>query len=440
MSPTIVFIGAGSAIFTRRLVRDVLTYPALAGATIRLVDIHPGRLDVAARSVAKIIAEGGYPALLETYLDRTEALVGADAVISTIQVGGERELRADLEPPRRAGVNLYIGDTRGPAGVFRFLRTAPVLEAIVADIERYAPGAVFLNYTNPMATLSGMLQRRSAVPTVGLCHSVQRTAAMLTEWIGATPDEISYVSAGLNHQAWYLEFRRNGEDAYPAIAAAIEDRDRWFTEPVRNDMFRHLGYYVTESSGHNSEYNPWYRKRPDLVARYIDTSTGEQPGVPYLVLKEMEPGQNWREFTFDEFFTEPVDLARGDEFASGILNAVVGDGAPFTFNGNVRNAGFIDNLPEGSCVEVPVLAGADGFVPRPVGALPTHLAILNQVNAACDDLAVAGYLERDPEKVFQSIAFDPLTAAALSLEEIRDMVREMFAAASGWLTDYPALR
>jgi len=439
MPKTIVFIGAGSAIFTRRLVRDVLTYPELADANIRLVDIHRGRLDVAVQCVEKIVREGNYPATVEAYEDRTLALPGADAVITTIQVGGEEHLRADLEPPKKAGVNLYIGDTRGPAGVFRFLRTAPVLQAIVADIEKYAPHAVYLNYTNPMAMVMGAIQRTSQIRSVGLCHSVQRTAHQLAGWIGADESEISYVSAGINHQAWYLEFTRNGQDAYPQITDALRDEKLWFEEPVRNDMYRHLGYYVTESSGHNSEYNPWYRKREDLIRKYIDTSTGEQAGYPFLVLKEMEPGQNWREFTFDDFLNEPVDLARGDEFASGILNALIGDGTPFTFNGNTLNKGYIDNLPADSCVEVPIVTTAEGFTPQAVGALPRHLSILNAVNANCDDLAIEGYLEKDSEKIFQSIAFDPLTSAMLSLEEIRDMVREMFDRARGWLPEYQPL-
>jgi alpha-galactosidase len=435
----IVFIGAGSAVFTRNLVRDILTYPALADSTIRLVDINPEKLNVARHAVERILAAGGYGATVEALEDRTAALQGADAVVCTIQVGGERELRADLEIPRDYGVNLYIGDTRGPAGVFRFLRTAPVMEAIAADIALTAPDALFLNYTNPMAMVSGVLQRTTGVRTIGLCHSVQRTAHMLAGWVGVDPNELEYLAAGINHQAWYLKLAHRGEDVYPRLAKVLEDEKIWFTEPVRNDMYRNLGYYVTESSGHNSEYNPWYRKRPDLIAKYINTSTGEQPGVPFIVLKEMEPGANWRTTTFEEFLNGPVDLARGDEFASGILNAALGDGSPFEFNANVLNAGYIDNIPRESCVEVPIMASPAGFVPRAVGALPKHLAILNALNATCDDLAIEGYLEKDPEKIYQAIAFDPLTAAMLSLDEIRRMVQEMFAAAD-WLVGYGPLR
>jgi alpha-galactosidase len=436
MAPTIVIIGAGSAIFTRNLVRDICSYPALQESTIRLVDIDQGRLDVAARAVGSIVTTGGYPTRVETYLDRTEALPGADAVLSTIQVGGEQHLRADLEIPQRYGVNLYIGDTRGPAGVFRFLRTAPVLQTIVDDIGHYAPGAFFLNYTNPMAMLSGLLQRTSAVPVIGLCHSVQRTAQMLTRWIGAQPEEMSYVCAGVNHQAWYVRFERNGEDAYPQVREALKDPVRWNEEPVRNDMFRHLGLYVTESSGHNSEYNWWYRKREDLIRKYVDPATGEQPGVPFIVLKEMEPGQNWRNTTFQEFLAEPVDLTRGDEFAPAILDATLGERRPLVFYGNVLNGTAVTNLPADANVEIPLTASVGGFSRHQVGPLPAQVAALNFVNATADNLAVEGYLEKDPDKIFQAIALDPLTAATLSLEEVHDMVGEMFSAASGWLAEF----
>jgi alpha-galactosidase len=201
-------------------------------------------------------------------------------------------------------------------------------------------------------------------------------------------------------------------------------------------MFRHLGLYVTESSGHNSEYNWWYRKRQDLINKYVDPATGDQPGVPFIVLKEMEPGQDWRETTFQEFLAEPVDLARGDEFAPGVINAVLGDRQPFTFYGNVLNSGAISNLPADANVEIPLTVDMGSFSKQLIGALPAHVAALNYVNATADNLAVEGYLAKDPDKVFQAIALDPLTAATLSLEEIHDMVWEMFAAAKAWLPEY----
>lgn len=251
----VVFIGAGSLGFTRGLVRDLLTFPLLADAHIALVDIDPERLDFAYRAVKTIIERGGYPAKVTATLDRKTALKGADAVCCTILCGDVSVWRYDIEIPKKYGVDTNVGDTRGPSGVFRALRTIPEMVAICKDMERLCPDAILLNYTNPMAMLCRAMQRASKIQVTGLCHSVQGTAGMLTGWIGAPIDEITYVCAGINHQAWYLDYRWNGKDACPLIREAVKKPEIYNEEQVRNEMFLHLGYYVTESSGHNSEYN-----------------------------------------------------------------------------------------------------------------------------------------------------------------------------------------
>ena len=282
----ITFIGAGSLGFTRNLVRDILTFPRLADAEIALMDINEERLDFARRAAERYVAEGKYPAKVTATLDRAEALDGADAVVITILSGGVDVWRYDIEIPKEYGVDTNVGDTRSVSGVFRALRTIPDMLDIARDIERLCPKAIVLNYTNPMAMLCRALQRETNILVTGLCHSVQGTAGMLARWIGAPKDEIDYVCAGINHQAWYLKYLWKGEDAYPLIREAVTTRPEIYNqEIVRNEMFLALDYYVTESSGHNSEYNWWFRKRPDLIEKYCTGGTGWNPGEYAHILK-----------------------------------------------------------------------------------------------------------------------------------------------------------
>ena len=422
----IAFIGAGSLGFTRNLVKDILTFPLLKDATFSLMDIDEERLDFARRAVERIVAEGKYPAKVEATLDRRRALEGADAVLCTILAGGVDVWRYDIEIPKEYGVDTNVGDTRGPSGVFRALRTIPVMLDICRDMEDVCPKAVLLNYTNPMAMLCRAMQRETSIRVTGLCHSVQGTASMLAGWIGAKTEEIDYVCAGINHQAWYLRYEWNGEDAYPLLREAVKKPEIYNSEIVRNEMFVHLDYYVTESSGHNSEYNWWFRKRPDLIEEYCTHGTNWNPGLYAYILNEyMSREDTWIEDTkkwFDK--DEPLDLSRGHEYAAYIINALMG-GDPFEFNGNMANTGLISNLQEGACVEVPVLASRRGLSPMHVGALPPQLAALNAITVACEEMAVEAALTGDPRLVFHSIAYDPLTAAVLSLAEIREMVQEM---------------
>ena len=425
--PKIAFIGAGSFGFTRGLVRDILTFPALADSTIALMDIDKERLDFARKACQTIVDRGGYPATVVATMDRKEAIKGADAVLCTILAGSVDVWKHDILIPKKYGVDTNIGDTRSVSGIFRALRTIPVMLDICRDMEKCCPNAILLNYTNPMAMLCRAMQRRSSIQVTGLCHSVQGTIGGLAEAIGTTMDHVTYVCAGINHQAWYVEFKKDGRDAYPLLRKALlGDRKLYRKELVRSEMFFQLGYYVTESSGHNSEYNWWFRKRPDLIEKYCIHGTGWNPGEYAYILKYYtKAGRTWQKKVQDWFAKgAPMDLARGHEYAAHIINAYMG-GEMFKFNGNVPNTGLVTNLPADACVEVPVLATRRGFESIYVGALPPQCAALNNVSIAVEEMAVDAALRGDPEMVFYATAYDPLCAAVLSLAEIRKMVREM---------------
>jgi alpha-galactosidase len=437
----ITFIGAGSLGFTRGLARDLLTFPLLKDATITLMDINAERLDFAQKAVQRIVEMGNYPAAVEATTDRVEALQGADVVLCTILAGDVDVWRYDIEIPKKYGIDTNVGDTRGPSGIFRALRTIPVMLDIVKDMEKHCPDAMLLNYTNPMAMLCRAMQCESFIQLTGLCHSVQGTAAMLADWIGAPNDEITYICAGINHQAWYLTYEWNGKDAYPLIREAVKKPEIYNEEIVRNEMFLHLDYYVTESSGHNSEYNWWFRKRPDLIEKYCIHGTGWNPGEYAFILKEYEEAKHTWKDDAKKWFAEdtPISLERGHEYAAYIINALQG-GEVFGFNGNVSNTGLITNLPEGACVEVPVYVDKGGLHPVHVGALPPQCVALNHVSVMGEEMAVEAALTGDPRLVFHAIAYDPLTAAVLSLAEIQDMVNEMFQQNRDYLPQFKHLK
>jgi alpha-galactosidase len=443
----ITFIGAGSLGFTRGLVRDLLTFPLLKDATISLMDIDPERLDFAYRAVTRIVEMGHYPAKVEATTNRQEALQDADFVLITILAGGVNVWRHDIEIPKQYGIDTNVGDTRGPSGIFRALRTIPVMLDIGRDIERYAkPDVMVLNYTNPMAMLCRAMQRESdlfgkGLRLTGLCHSVQGTAGMLAGWIGAGYDEISYTCAGINHQAFYLDFKWNGQDAYPLIHKAITENPAIYNEEiVRNEMYLALDYYVTESSGHNSEYNAWFRKRPDLIEKYCTHGTGWNPGLYAYILHEYENAANtWKDEAKKWFDKEvPISLDRGHEYAAYIMNAIRG-GDVFWFNGNVPNTHLITNLPAGACVEVPVFVDKAGLHPVHVGALPPQCVALNHTSVIIEEMAVEAALTGDPRLLYQAICYDPLTSAVLSLAEIKQMVNQMLQQNKDYLPQFKHL-
>jgi len=270
---------------------------------------------------------------------------------------------------------------------------------------------------------------------------VQGTASMLAEWIGAPMEEVTYVSAGINHQSFYLDFKWKNADAYPLIRAAVQQPEIYKKELVRNEMFLQLGYYVTESSGHNSEYNAWFRKRPELIEKYCTHGENWNPGIYAYILDEYLQRENdWKDRFLEVLNNpEPMELARGHEYAASIINAVVGDGTPFSFNGNVRNFGLIDNLPQDCCVEVPVFADRRGFNPVHVGPLPAQCAALVNISARNEELAIDACLTGDPEKVFYANLYDPLTSAVCSMQEIRDMTRDMLQASKDYLPQFKSV-
>lgn len=423
----IAFIGAGSFGFTRTLVKDILTYPLLQDATLALMDVNAERLEFIRQAVERIVREGHYPAKVVATLQRREALRGADAVICTILAGDVDVWQYDITIPKRYGVDMNIGDTRSVAGIFRALRTIPVMVGLCRDMEAICPHAILLNYTNPMAMLCRAMQRTSRIQLTGLCHSVQGTAAMLAEFIGAPMSEVTYVCGGINHQAWYVKFQWQHRDAYPLIRQAILNNLKINrNERVRNEMFLHLDYYVTESSGHNSEYSWWFRKRPDLIEKYCTKGADWNPGKHAFILNcYRRAKRTWRkEIRAWLNDPKPLDLKRGHEYAAAIINARLG-GEIFEFNGNVPNTGLITNLPPDVCVEVPVFASRRGFNAVHVGALPPQCAALNNISVAVEEMAVEAALTGNPRLAFQAVAYDPLSAAVLSLAEIRRMVQAM---------------
>ena len=436
------FIGGGSFGFTRTLVRDLLTFPAFQDAEIALMDIDEKRLEYIKRACEKIVRAGNYPATVTATTNRVEALKNADGVLCTILSGDVDVWQHDILIPEKYGVDINVGDTRGPAGIFRALRTIPVMLDICADIEKYCPNAIFLNYTNPMAMLCRAMQEKYPhLHITGLCHSVQGTAAMLARWVGADLADVTYTCAGVNHQAFYLDLKWNGKDMYPLLKEAMKDPTILNAQQVRNNMFLNLDYYVTESSGHASEYVAWYRKRADLIDKYCSDHEGAEwnPGEHAFILNTyMNRKDTWRN-DIDEFLNTPdekLDLERGSEYAACIFNAVFGDNTMFKFNGNVRNFHLIDNLPYGCCVEVPVVASKNSLEAVAVGSLPEHLAVLVNTTARCEELAVQAALEGDARKVFWACAFDPLTSAVLSLDEIQQMVTEMLEKNKDYLPWY----
>ena len=420
------FIGAGSVNFTRAIIRDLLTYPAFEDAQFYLMDIDREKLDGIRACVDNIVAAFGNKATVVSTMNRREALDGADGVLCTVFNGDIDIWRYDVEIPKQFGVDTNIGDTRSVSGMFRALRNIPLMLDICRDIEELCPHAVFLNYTNPMSMLCKAMQANTKVCVTGLCHSVQGTASQLAKWIGADESEITYLCAGVNHQAFFLEFKRSGVDAYPQIFEAVKKKEIYESDIVRCEMLKHLDYFPTESSGHNSEYNAWFRKRPDLIEKYCTGGTSWNPGEYAFSLNlRIKRKETWPE-DIKKWIAEKPDTKRGQEYAANIFNAIFGDNALYTFNGNVLNTGLIDNLPENSCVEVPVLASKNGIQPMHVGPLPAHLATLVGTTARIEDMIAEAAVTGDRRLVLHAVQLDPLTSAVCSLEEIDQMVNLLF--------------
>jgi alpha-galactosidase len=438
--PKISFIGAGSVVFTRNLCSDILLTPALQGSTISLMDIDQGRLAQARALVQALIDARGLDARVEATTDRREAVRGADYVITTFQQGGLEAYALDIETPRRYGVEQCVGDTLGPGGVFRALRTIPVLIELGRELDDLAPDALLLNYVNPMAANCWAYDRATGRPHVGLCHSVQGTSEMLARWAGAPYDEVVFRCAGINHQAFFLEFRRGDEDLYPAIRRATEDGAIYGSEPVRIDLMRHFGYFVTESSGHASEYSPYFRKSAAMVSdelapRFTDKRDGwfdfgRTGGYLRHCIARQELAQQDYAALIDGSKAPPTE--RSHEYGSLIIEAIETN-RPARINGNVPNRELIPGLPPGCCVEVPCLVDGNGIQPTRVEGYPAQLAALNRTNINVQELIVEAALGGSREAVHHAVLLDPLTAAVCTLPQIHAMVEEMLAEQERWL-------
>lgn len=423
----IVIIGAGSLVFSSRLTADLLSYPLLADSHFALVDIDPERLDYAGQIVAKICEQGPYPeASYSLHEDRCEALKDADFVISSILVGGYETIQTEINIPKKYGVCQAIGDTLTPGGIMRCLRTLPIQTALCTDILRICPDALLLNYTNPMSMLCwGMIDACPAINLVGLCHSVQSTTEQWAQRLGKRVDKLQFRCAGINHQAWITEFQEGSVDLLPGIRRLAEDPDIWQNDSSRMEYIKHFGYPVTEASGHNSEYSPWFRKNDAMINRYCPG--GSWNGAPGFI-KELYNRPDWRE-TMQKMasWETPVSLDRSIEYGAQIIHAVCSDQEELIY-GNVPNQGLIDNLPNDACIEVACQVDRQGIQPIAFGALPEHLAAINQNQINVQRLAVLASQNSDPEIVFQAMCLDPLTASILTLDEIRKMTGELLNA------------
>jgi alpha-galactosidase len=432
----IAFIGAGSTVFTRNLIGDVLSLPELADTTtFALMDIDAERLETSETVARGLVAAHGARASVEATGDRRAALDGADYVVTSFQVGGYRPATVvDFEVPKRFGVRQTIGDTLGVGGIMRGLRTIPVLLDVCRDMEELCPDALLLQYVNPMAMLCWAVAERSSVRTVGLCHSVQHTAGELAADLGLPAAELDYHVAGINHVAFFLRLEHEGEDLYPALHRVIDEGRVPEGNRVRYELMRHFGHFVTESSEHFAEYVPWFIKaaRPDLIERF---------GIPldeYLRRCERQIAE-WDEMRarIARDGAAALEPQRSVEYGAHIIRACE-TGEAFAFNGNVPNrrpdgGRLIDNLPDDCCVEVPCVAGADGVAPQAVGALPRHLAALMQTNVNVQGLTVEAALTGRREPAWHAAMLDPHTAGELPLDEIRDLVDALLEAHGDWV-------
>jgi alpha-galactosidase len=424
--PKITLIGAGSTVFAKNLLGDILSFPELAESEVALMDIDPERLRVSEIVANKVGQAVNARPSIKTYTDRRAALDGSDYVINMIQVGGyDPGTIIDFEIPKKYGLRQTIADTLGIGGIMRAMRTIPVMLDMCHDMEELCPNVQFLNYTNPMAMLCWAVNSATKIMTVGLCHSVQ-----IAKDIGVPDDEINYFCAGINHMAFYLKFERNGEDLYPLIRNVItEDRvPDW--NRVRYEMFTRLGYFVTESSEHFAEYCPYFirRDRPDLIEKF---------NVPLdeYIRRCINQIEGWRSMKAKFEGDEPVEIKRSSEYGSLIIHSME-TGIPRVIYGNVRNNDLITNLPKDCCVEVPCLVDKNGIQPTPVGDLPKQLAAIMMTNVNVQSLTVEAALTGKKEHVYQAAMMDPHTAAELTLDEIWSMVDELIAAHGDYI---PAL-
>ena len=432
----ITFIGAGSTVFARNVIGDCILTPELGAFDVCLFDIDPQRLEESYQILSNINATANGKAHITRTLDRTEAFTGADFVVNAIQVGGYDPCTiTDFEVPKKYRLRQTIADTLGIGGIFRALRTIPVMEDYANDMERLCPNALFLNYTNPMCMLTGYMQRYTNIKTVGLCHSVQSCAPHLLDILGMEEykDGFRWEIAGINHQAWLLKIEdKFGNDLYPEIKRRASDPayNTKQEDLVRLEMMKRFGYYITESSEHTSEYTPWFIKEryPELIERFkipLDE-------YPRRCINQIN---GWNEMRDSLLKDSHIEHKLTHEFAAPIIKAVMTD-QPFRIHGNVLNTGLITNLPQNACVEVPVMVDRNGLNPCFVGDLPEQCAAINRTNINVQLLTIQAARSLKKEDVYMAAYMDPHTSSELSLDDIKSLCDDLFEAHEGWLPQY----
>lgn len=428
----VAIIGAGSIVFCQTLILDILGTPGVEGTEFALMAPTTTRSSQVEAFAKRVIKDNGLNASVWTTTDRREALRGADYVIATFQVGGVTGFEYDYKIPLKYGVDQCIGDTLGPGGLFRALRSIPVTLAMAHDMEELCPNAYLLNYVNPMAMICWALGT-TKVKFVGLCHGVQTTLDLIAGYVGVPKHEIDFLAAGINHMAWFLKLEHKGEDLYPKLRARFEQPEYYVNEKVRGEVFRHFGYFMTESTGHLSEYVPWFRSSKRALELYCDEPAfGGESGAYYNWCKYVAAKYEGQDILAGQPTTLPP---RSVEYGSYIIEALE-TGKTFKLNGNVINEGMITNLPADCCAEYPLYVDRTGIHKTFVGPLPSQCAALNLTNINVQRLAVEAGIEGDPEKVVLACAMDPLTSATLTLKEIREMAAEMLEAERQWLPQF----
>jgi alpha-galactosidase len=433
MSKKIAIIGAGSIVFSTTLINDIFHVKKLAGAELALMDTSMEKAERVALYARKIIDKNNLDFSVYPTIDRRQALDGADYVMTVFQIAGIEGYRLDHEIPLKYGIKQCIGQCVGPGGVMRALRTVPVMKSILKDMEELCPNALLMNYVNPMAANSIAMGEISKVQFIGLCHGVQTTLDLIASFVGLKKEEIDFLAAGINHMTWFLKLEKDGKDLYPLLRKNVEKPEYYLAEKVRCEVMRHFGYFMTESSGHLSDYLSWFRKTDAAMELYCDQpGFGGETGAGYLAMNLIANKYSEKDF----LSLESGDLEwRSKEYCSYIIEAIE-TGVPFKFSGNVINKNNISNLPDGCCVEVPVYADKLGLHPLSIGNLPSQLAALNNSNIAVQILAAEAAITGDPELAFSAIAMDPYTAAVLTLKEIREMTIELFEAHKMFLPQF----
>jgi alpha-galactosidase len=434
----IAMIGAGSVEFCQRLVKDSLCYESMKDAHIALMDVDGRRLETTHKVVENMREQNGLRCTFSATTERKEALKGADFVITMISVGGNEALKHDINIPLKYGVDQCVGDTLNPGGLFRGLRHVPPLLDVARDMSELCPDALFLNYANPMAICSWAIQESFPhVQSVGLCHGTRHTTRMLCRWLDVEEEECDVLTAGINHMAWFLGFKHNGEDLYPRMWDELDREGPVLFEQYRFEIMKATGYFCTESPGHTSEYVPYFRHRRDLRELFDGPwLAGETAGYLNEQLRTTERYEaDMAAMASGETPVPYVAGQQSQEYAAEIMNARL-TRKPCSFAGNVLNKGYITNLPNDCCVEVPVFVDGQGFHPTHVGALPKVCAALCRSNISVQELAVDAALNGDFEAAYHACLMDPVTAAVLAPHEIRNMVDELFEAEMKWLPQF----